>query len=169
MHEGNILQFGTINDLLHDKKFKWPIKPNHNHSILTLKFVAHGTLEPQPIYCPASILENIAHPFRYGMLQNIFHHVLHHDITDRTAMTAAEHNSNVGLTKHTTYLTLMGEQWAVCCEYVMTSSNGNIFHVTDPLCGESPVTGEFPSQRPVMRSFDVFFDLPMNKQLSIQS
>ena len=28
------------------------------------------------------------------------------------------------------------------------------------LCaGNSPVTGEFPAQRPVMRSFDVFFDL----------
>ena len=30
----------------------------------------------------------------------------------------------------------------------------------------SPVTGEFPAQRPVMRSFDVFFDLRLNKQLS---
>ena len=31
------------------------------------------------------------------------------------------------------------------------------------LCaGNSPVTGEFPSQRPVTRSFDVFFDLCMN-------
>ena len=38
------------------------------------------------------------------------------------------------------------------------------------LCaGNSPVTGEFPSQRPVMRSFDVFFDLRMNKRLSKQS
>ena len=28
------------------------------------------------------------------------------------------------------------------------------------LCaGNSPVTGEFPAQRPVTRSFDVFFDL----------
>ena len=27
-----------------------------------------------------------------------------------------------------------------------------------------PVTGEFPAQRPVMRSFDVFFDLRMNPQ-----
>ena len=28
------------------------------------------------------------------------------------------------------------------------------------LCaGNSPVTGEFPSQRPATRSFDVFFDL----------
>ena len=46
---------------------------------------------------------------------------------------------------------------------MMTSSNGNIFRVTGPLCGNSPVTGEFPSQRPVTRSFDVFFDLRLNK------
>ena len=26
----------------------------------------------------------------------------------------------------------------------------------------SPVTGEFPAQRPVTRSFDVFFDLRLN-------
>ena len=31
------------------------------------------------------------------------------------------------------------------------------------------VTGEFPTQRPVTRSFDVFFDLHLNKQLSKQS
>ena len=38
------------------------------------------------------------------------------------------------------------------------------------LCaGNSPVTGEFPSQRPVTRSFDVFFDLGLNKGLSTQS
>ena len=35
--------------------------------------------------------------------------------------------------------------------------------------GYSPVTGEFPSQRPVTRSFDVFFDLCLNKRLSKQS
>ena len=50
----------------------------------------------------------------------------------------------------------------------MTSSNGNIFRVTGPLCGNSPVTGEFPSQRPVRRGFDVFFDLHLNKQFSKQ-
>ena len=34
------------------------------------------------------------------------------------------------------------------------------------LCeGNPPVTGGFPSQRPVMRSFDVFFDLRQNKRL----
>ena len=35
--------------------------------------------------------------------------------------------------------------------------------------GNSPVTGEFPAQRPVTRSFGVFFDLRLNKQLSKQS
>ena len=38
------------------------------------------------------------------------------------------------------------------------------------LCeGNPPVTGGFPSQRPVMCSFDVFFDLHLNKHLSKQS
>ena len=32
--------------------------------------------------------------------------------------------------------------------------------------GNSPVPGEFPAQRPVTRSFDVFFDLRPNKRLS---
>ena len=33
------------------------------------------------------------------------------------------------------------------------------------LCsGNSPVTGELPAQRPVTRSFDVFFDLRLYKQ-----
>ena len=32
----------------------------------------------------------------------------------------------------------------------------------------SPVTGAFPVQRPVTRSFDVFFDLRLNKRLSKQ-
>ena len=51
----------------------------------------------------------------------------------------------------------------------MTSSNGNIFHVTDPFEGNPPVTGAFRSQSPVMRTFDVFFDLRLNKRLSTQS
>ena len=38
------------------------------------------------------------------------------------------------------------------------------------LCaGNSAVTGEFPAQRPVTRSFDVLFDLRLNKRLSKQS
>ena len=46
----------------------------------------------------------------------------------------------------------------------MTSSNGNIFRFTGHLCGE--FTG--PTQRPVTRSFDVFFDLRLNERLSKQ-
>ena len=38
------------------------------------------------------------------------------------------------------------------------------------LCeGNPPVTGGFPSQRPVTRSFDVFLDLRLNNRLSKQS
>ena len=38
------------------------------------------------------------------------------------------------------------------------------------ICAEcSPVTGEFPAQRPVTRSFDVSFDLCLNKRLSKHS
>ena len=35
--------------------------------------------------------------------------------------------------------------------------------------GNSPVPGEFPAQRPVAQSFDVFFHLCLNKRLSKQS
>ena len=35
--------------------------------------------------------------------------------------------------------------------------------------GNSPVTGEFPAQRPVTRSFDIFFDLCLTIRLSKQS
>ena len=49
---------------------------------------------------------------------------------------------------------------------MMTSSNGNIFRVTGPLCGEFTGPGEFLTQRPVTRSFDVSFDLRLNKRLS---
>ena len=50
--------------------------------------------------------------------------------------------------------------------FMMMSSNGNIFRITGPLCGEFTGHGEFPTQRPVTQSFDVFFDL--NKRLSKQ-
>ena len=50
---------------------------------------------------------------------------------------------------------------AVATAFMMTESNGNISSLL--------VTGEFPSQRPVTRSFDVFFHLCLNKRLSKQS
>ena len=59
--------------------------------------------------------------------------------------------------------------WFVRSDYMMASSNGNIFRVTGPLCGEFTGPGEFPTQRPVTRSIDVFFDLRLNKRLSKRS
>ena len=52
---------------------------------------------------------------------------------------------------------------------MMTSPNGSIFRVTGPLWGKFTGPGEFPTHRPVTRSFDVFFDLRLNKPLSKQS
>ena len=44
-----------------------------------------------------------------------------------------------------------------------------IFSALLAICaGNSPITGEFPAQRPVSRSFDVLFDLRLNKRLSKQ-
>ena len=61
---------------------------------------------------------------------------------------------------------------SICLNYrwssMMTSSNANIFSVTGPLCGEFTGPGEFRAQRPVTQSFDVFFDLRLNKRLSKQ-
>ena len=52
---------------------------------------------------------------------------------------------------------------------MMTSSNENIFRITWFCAGNWLLTGEFPSHRPVTWSFDVFYDLRLNKQLSKQS
>ena len=46
--------------------------------------------------------------------------------------------------------------------HMMTSSNGNISVLLALCTGNSPVTGEFPSQRPATRSFEVFFDAWIN-------
>ena len=53
--------------------------------------------------------------------------------------------------------------------FMMTLSNGKFAALLALYAGNSPVTGEFPTQRPVTRSFDVFFDLRLNKRLSKQS
>ena len=52
--------------------------------------------------------------------------------------------------------------------FMMMWSNGTIFCITGPFAGNSPVTGEFLSQRPVTRSCDVVFDLCLNKRLRKQ-
>ena len=76
------------------------------------------------------------------------------------------------------------KQWVSASYHSFNQSNCHISNICWPwwrhqmeafsallaICaGNSPVTGEFPAQRPVTRSFDVFFDLRLNKRLSKQS
>ena len=53
--------------------------------------------------------------------------------------------------------------------YLITSSMETFSSLLALCVGNSPVTGEFPAQKPVTQSFDVFFDLPLNKRLNKQS
>ena len=70
--------------------------------------------------------------------------------------------------------------WCLCRTIIFTISQKvfilwwrhqmETFSASLALCaGYTLVTGEFPSQRPVTGSFDIFFDLRLNKQLSKQS
>ena len=51
----------------------------------------------------------------------------------------------------------------------MTSSNEIFFALLAICAGNQPAPGEFPAQRPVTLSLDIFFDLRLNKPLSKQS
>ena len=60
--------------------------------------------------------------------------------------------------------------WLLWCrEYFDDVIIWSIFRVTGPLCGEFTGHRWIPRMRPVTRSFDVFFDLCLNKGLSKQS
>ena len=52
--------------------------------------------------------------------------------------------------------------------YGMMSSNANIWRITGHLCGEFTGHRWIPRQRLVTRSFDLFFDLRLNKRLNKQ-
>ena len=54
-------------------------------------------------------------------------------------------------------------------QHIMKSSNENISALLALFWGDSPVSGEFLSPRPVTRSFDVSFDLCLNKRSRKQS
>ena len=62
------------------------------------------------------------------------------------------------------------------CVYVVLKTKSRWRHQMETFsallalyAGNSPVNGEFPTQRPVTRRFDVFLDLCGNKRLSKQS
>ena len=69
------------------------------------------------------------------------------------------------------HLALLHLHWkrSYCGISMMTSSNGNIYSVTGLCAGNSSEAGEIPSQSPVTRSFDVFFELCQNKRLRKKS
>ena len=52
---------------------------------------------------------------------------------------------------------------------MMTSSNGAFSELLVLCVGNSPVTGAFPTQRPVTRSFDVSFDPEQTVQQTIET
>ena len=98
-------------------------------------------------------------------------------------MRATELKSHFELTTETPYLAPTGELWSVHYEtfegnllryndttlYTWWRHPMEIFFALLAICvGNSPVTGELPAQRPVTRSFDVFFDVCLNKRLSKQ-
>ena len=56
-----------------------------------------------------------------------------------------------------------------CPLFMMTSWNGTLSALLAICAGNSPLTGEFLSKRPVTPSFDDFFDLRLNERLSKQS
>ena len=89
--------------------------------------------------------------------------------TDILKLSPVRHYAEIyAFTKHR-YVFQIVNQEGKPTHRMMTSSNGNIFRVTGHLCGEFTGPGEFPTQRPVTRSFDVYFDLRPNKRLSKQS
>ena len=78
------------------------------------------------------------------------------------------HNKSVDMKPNKHWMTRF-LMTAILPYFMMTSSNINMPRIAGPLGGDSLVTGEFPWQRSVTRSFDVFFDLCLNKRLSKQS
>ena len=79
---------------------------------------------------------------------------------------------NRGVTSHNDGYCCGSENWGDILEwdYPWWRHQMETFSALLALCaGNSPVTGEFPSQRPVTRNFDVFFDLRLNKRSSKQS
>ena len=125
------------------------------------------------VTCPISLLVTISLTLRYYVhaikLRRLSNHK--HDICNfGTMLWLAIYHSDYDAWKRFTHIFCIHciHDDLIKSYHIMTSSNGNIFRVTGPLCGEFTGPGEFPTQRPVTRSFDVFFDLRLNKRLSKQ-
>ena len=81
----------------------------------------------------------------------------HHGISDVATMNEIQKSHNAPVPQPT-----MHHSELKCAHF--------FYSVCLALCaGNSPVTGQFPSQRPVTRGFDILFDLRLNKRLSKRS
>ena len=87
-----------------------------------------------------------------------------------TAYSVRHHGQHLFGSWHVAYMALSA-CFKLCC-YIVTwwRHQMETFSALLAICaGNSPVPGEFPTQRPVTQSFDVYFDLRPNKRLSKQS
>ena len=100
--------------------------------------------------------------------------------SSKVTITCAGYTADYILIKDIPFAILMGELRSVawekleqiwtCLQTSLWRYQIETFSALLAMCaGNSPVTGEFPTQRPVTRSFDVFFDLRLNERLSKQS
>ena len=95
---------------------------------------------------------------------NDCNYISHHFVsTIRCSVQEKHRNVKLGRAAGQYPASIYDVMWDILTTCMMTSSNGNIFRVTGHLCGE------FPAQRPVTQSVDVFFDLRLNNRLSKQS
>ena len=135
----------------------WSIGPLGSNFIGILLTIIHAR-----IWILKCCLQNGGHFYRF---QCDNYHIL---ITRLCFSTSIFQPNNYGFLHFSSFGWFAASTCVVKFYIMMTSSNGNIFRVTGPLCGEFTGPGEFPTQRPVTRSFDVFFDLRLNKRLSKQ-
>ena len=70
---------------------------------------------------------------------------------------------------HKTYIAFLSGSACHAIQHTLCHHQMETFSALLAICaGKSPVPGEFPTQRPVTRSFDVYFDLHPNKWLRKQ-
>ena len=76
------------------------------------------------------------------------------------------------VTRNELYALLCRAAWKLLSRNIVIitkSSNGNISPLLAICAGNSQVPGEFTAQRPMTRTFDIFFDLRLNQWLRKQS
>ena len=151
-----VLHWKWVNHTIacHDDVTKWKHFPLPGNSLVTSESSAQ-----RPVTGRGALMYSLICAWTNGCTNNPDSDDLrqHHAYCDVTVMTAAIIWLNAQAP--------VNSSRKLCV--MMTSSNRNILRVAGSLWGEPPVTSGF--QRPVMRNFDVFYDVRLNKRLIIQS